>query len=88
MSFLPQFQDLLFAALRHGRHYHLDLQVDPKIAKRHFFQDIQNSFQWATGKPCSYKTFLLDTLFGAGYAAAVHFDRCCLLGQYGHTQTA
>ena len=30
-------------------HYHLDPQVDPKIAKRHFFQDIQNSFQWATG---------------------------------------
>ena len=33
----------------HGRHYHLDPQVHPKIAKRHFFQDIQNSFQWATG---------------------------------------
>ena len=33
----------------HGRHYHLDPQVDPKIAKRHFFKDIQNSFQWATG---------------------------------------
>ena len=33
----------------HGRHYHLDPQVDPKIAKRHFFQDIQNSFQWVTG---------------------------------------
>ena len=49
MSFLPQFQDLLFAALRHGRHYHLDLQVDPKIANAIFFQDIQNSFQWATG---------------------------------------
>ena len=33
----------------HGWHYHLDPQVDPKIAKRHFFQDIQNSFQWPTG---------------------------------------
>ena len=33
----------------HGRHYYLDPQVDPKIAKRHFFQDIQNSFQWPTG---------------------------------------
>ena len=33
----------------HERHYYLDPQVDPKIAKRHFFQDIQNSFQWATG---------------------------------------
>ena len=27
-------------------------------------------------KPCSYKTFLLDTLFGAGCAVAVHLDRC------------
>ena len=35
--------------LNHGRHYYLDPQVDPKIAKRHFFQDIQNSFQWPTG---------------------------------------
>ena len=33
----------------HGRHNHLDLQVVWKIAKHHFFQDIQNSFQWATG---------------------------------------
>ena len=33
----------------HGRHYHLDPQVLGKIAKRHFFQDIQNSFNWATG---------------------------------------
>ena len=35
--------------LIHGRHYYLDLQVLGKIAKRHFFQDIQNSFNWATG---------------------------------------
>ena len=35
--------------LVHGRHYHLDPQVLGKIAKRHFFQDIQNSFNWATG---------------------------------------
>ena len=35
--------------LVHGRHYYLDPQVDPKIAKRHFFQDIQNSFEWITG---------------------------------------
>ena len=33
----------------HGRHYHLDPQVLGKIAKRHFFQDIQHSFNWATG---------------------------------------
>ena len=33
----------------HGRHYHLDQQLDQKIAKRHFFQDTSNSFQWATG---------------------------------------
>ena len=33
----------------HGRHYHLDPEVNPKIAKRHFFLDIQNSFQWPTG---------------------------------------
>ena len=32
----------------HGQHYHLDPQVDPKIAKCHFFQDIKNSFQLAT----------------------------------------
>ena len=31
---------------------------------------------------------IVDTLLGAGCAASVHFDRCCLLGQYGHTQTA
>ena len=35
--------------LGHGRHYYLDPQVDPKIAKRHVFQDIKNSFQWLTG---------------------------------------
>ena len=35
--------------LEHGRHYHMDPQLVRKIAKRHFFQDIQNSFQWATG---------------------------------------
>ena len=35
--------------LVHGQHYYMDPQVDLKIAKRHFFQDIQNSFQWATG---------------------------------------
>ena len=33
---------------RHGRHYHLDPQVLGKIEKQHFFQDIQNSFYWAT----------------------------------------
>ena len=27
----------------------MDPQLIRKIAKRHFFQDIQNSFQWATG---------------------------------------
>ena len=27
----------------------MDPQLVRKIAKRHFFQDIQNSFQWATG---------------------------------------
>ena len=27
----------------------MDPQLVQKIAKRHFFQDIQNSFQWATG---------------------------------------
>ena len=27
----------------------MDPQLFRKIAKRHFFQDIQNSFQWATG---------------------------------------
>ena len=35
--------------LIHGQHYHLDPQIVRKIAKRHFFQDMQNSFQWATG---------------------------------------
>ena len=35
--------------IRHGQHYYLDPQLVGKIAKRHFFQDIQNSFQWATG---------------------------------------
>ena len=33
----------------HGRHYYLDPQVLGKIAKRHFFQDIQNSFNLTTG---------------------------------------
>ena len=33
----------------HKRNYHLDPQVLGKIGKRHFFQDIQNSFNWATG---------------------------------------
>ena len=36
-------------AISHGRHYHLDPQVLGKIAKHHFFQDIQNSFEWTTG---------------------------------------
>ena len=27
----------------------MDRQLDQKIEKRRFFQDIQNSFQWATG---------------------------------------
>ena len=27
----------------------VDPQVDQKIAKRHFFQDIHNSLQWVTG---------------------------------------
>ena len=27
----------------------MDLQLVRKIAKCHFFQDIQNPFQWATG---------------------------------------
>ena len=27
----------------------MDPQLVRKIAKRHFFQDIQNSFNWATG---------------------------------------
>ena len=27
----------------------MDPQLVRKIAKRHFFQDIQNYFQWATG---------------------------------------
>ena len=40
---------IINSLINHGRHYYLDPQVDPKIAKRHFFQDIQNSFQWATG---------------------------------------
>ena len=35
--------------LVHGRHYHMDPQLVPKIAKSHFFQDTPNSFQWATG---------------------------------------
>ena len=39
----------MHAYLAHGQHYHLDPQVLGKIAKCHFFQDIQNSFQWATG---------------------------------------
>ena len=27
----------------------MDRQLDQKIEKRRFFQDIQNSFQWVTG---------------------------------------
>ena len=48
---------------RHGRHYHLDPQVDPKTLKRHFIQDIQNSFQCVTGvglKPSQFFLFKIS----------------------------
>ena len=48
-TFLGTSKLILNGVIGLGRHYHLDPQVFGKIAKRHFFQDIQNSFNWATG---------------------------------------
>ena len=45
----PQFWMGYFCWSSHGWHYHMDLQLVRKIANRYFFQDIHNSFQWATG---------------------------------------
>ena len=37
----------------------MDRQLDQKIEKRRFFQDIQNSFQWVTGIGLKMPQFFL-----------------------------